>query len=178
MHKSTRTPTLPIRPSSGHLEPRYVKATILGAERARPFKVRLRHLGPHLKAALAGFALAHLTEQQVRRQLNNRRAGAGARQLVPALLWLSPLLPQPSPTLGGVRLGGGCLAIPRGPDRWKAKGEEFSKFITARARFRRARWFTRRPARCGSMNRWWRSLQADGPAIMSCRRSEGLCLSK
>ena len=71
MQKSTRTPTLPIRPSSGHLEPRYVKATVLGAKQVRPFKVRLQHLGPHLKAALAGFGLAHLTEQQVRRQLNN-----------------------------------------------------------------------------------------------------------
>ena len=37
MQRSTHTPTLPIGPSSRHLEPRYVKATVLGAERVRPF---------------------------------------------------------------------------------------------------------------------------------------------
>jgi hypothetical protein len=53
MPKSTRTPTLPIGPSSGHLERRYVKATVLGADRVRRFRLATGNspLGKRLRNA-------------------------------------------------------------------------------------------------------------------------------
>ena len=65
-----------------------------------------------MNAALQGFGLAYLTEQQVRAASRKRRAGSGSCQLVPALPWLSSLLSEPPAAFGGVHGAGWCIALP------------------------------------------------------------------
>ena len=83
----------------------------------RELKVRVEgqlvfnNIALRLNAALAGFGLAYLPEDQVQAHLADGRLDPGARRLVPALLRLPPLLPEPPATLAGLRPAGRCAAL-------------------------------------------------------------------
>jgi DNA-binding transcriptional LysR family regulator len=64
-------------------------------------------------AALSGFGLAYLPEEQVAGAPRGRASRPGARRLVRALPGLPPLLPEPAPAHAGLRPAGGCAALQR-----------------------------------------------------------------
>ncbi len=64
-------------------------------------------------AVLAGFGLAYLPEDQVQHHLAQGRLVRVLDDWCPAVLRLSPLLPEPPPGDAGIRIAGGGVALSR-----------------------------------------------------------------
>jgi DNA-binding transcriptional LysR family regulator len=73
-----------------------------------------------LNAALAGFGLAYLPEDQVRTHVDEGRLIRVLADWCPAFSGLSPLLPEPPATHAGLRLAGRGAALP--PLKWMLSG--------------------------------------------------------